>query len=162
MKAYTQKEIDYLITCEKQIIDPPKRELILEKGHYRNNMKLISTDQKYEFESFLRMNKDFPENFSIGLDFSPRDSSGTLPLLRCNGCHGEHYNGNQEHFSTYHVHIAKEENINKGLNPLRYAEIINDYSTFYDALKYFLNRCNIINANKYFPFLNQPENLKLF
>ncbi len=161
-KNYSQEEIDNLIQCEKTITDPPKRVMILESGHYRNNMKLVSSDQSHEFEVFIRVNKDFSENFSIGLIYVPHDGSGSLPLIRCNGCHGEHYNGGQEHFIAYHVHLAKEDNLAEGLNPLKYAEIINDYATYQDALAYFIKRCNILNYQKHFSFLNNPENLKLF
>jgi hypothetical protein len=38
-----------------------------------------------EFRAFLRRSEDLPENFSIGLVFLPKDGTGEVPLLRCNG-----------------------------------------------------------------------------
>ena len=63
----TQKEIDDLIACPKVISDAPKRDMKRDRGHLRNDMRLKSADDKFEFSVFMRRNEDLPENFSIGL-----------------------------------------------------------------------------------------------
>ena len=65
-RRYTQQEIDDLIGCPKVVSEPPKREMRLDRGHFRNDMRLKSTDDKLEFRVFMRRNEDLPENFSIG------------------------------------------------------------------------------------------------
>ena len=92
MKNYSQGEIDGLITCKKRITDPPRKEMKADRGSLRNDMQLESLDGKMEFAVFMRINERFPENFSIGLNFIPRDEPGSFCLLRYNGPHGEHVN----------------------------------------------------------------------
>jgi len=42
MKGFSKEEIDDLIGCQKEITDPPKKEMRLERGSFRNNMELRS------------------------------------------------------------------------------------------------------------------------
>jgi len=107
---------------------------------------------------FMRINDDFPENFSIGLNYSPRDERGTLCLLRCNGPHGDFIGASpapQSHFR-YHVHRAKAENMEAGLKAECGGEPTKGYASYKDALAFFLNEINVINALEYFPELSQP------
>jgi len=39
-RRYTQQEIDDLIACPKVVSEPPKREMKLDRGHFRNDMRL--------------------------------------------------------------------------------------------------------------------------
>ena len=91
MKQYTQNELDDLISCEKEIYDPPKQDMREERGSRRNNMGLRSLDGSREFSVFMRINEDFPENFSIGLEYHPQEERGSICLLRCNGPHGDFF-----------------------------------------------------------------------
>lgn len=77
-RGYTQEEIDSLIACTKVVSEPPKREMKLDRGHFRNDMRLKSTDGNLEFRVFMRRNEDLPENFSIGLAFVPKDGTGEI------------------------------------------------------------------------------------
>ena len=86
--AYNQNEIDALISCPKSLTEPPKRDLRLVGADWRNDMTLQSEGCKGEFAVFFRRSDDFPENFSIGLKYDPKDGSGEITLLRCNGQHG--------------------------------------------------------------------------
>lgn len=152
MRTYTQEEIDYLIKCPKVITNPPKKEMVLVYGHYRNSMNLHSTDGTHNFFVFMRKHAMFAENFTIGLDYIPNDGSGHLCLLRCNGPHGGHTNEllTDTHHFGYHIHVAKDYNINNGRKSELYAELTDRYATFEDALAYFIEYCNIIDAEKYF------------
>lgn len=158
MKTYSQEEIENLISCPKVITDPPKREMRSERGSRRNNMGLRSKDDALEFTVFMRINEDFHENFSIGLNYSPRDERGTLCLLRYNGPHGDFLGGSpalESHFR-YHVHRAKAENLAVGLKAERGGEPTATYASYKDALASFLKEINVINATEHFLELSQP------
>ncbi len=151
----SDQEIDYLIVCAKSIIEPPKKEMQLASGHWRNDMKLQSDDGKYDFSVFMRKDEDFEENFSIGLIYKPRDIRGEIHLLRCNGPHGPHVMF--DHHNRFHIHKAKQANLASGMRPERTAYITKEYASFQDALGYFIKKCNIIEAEKYFTGILQYE-----
>lgn len=151
LSEFTQDKIDSLIKCPKIITKPPKKNMILHEGHYRNHMELESKDGQHKFFVFMRKNEMFEENFSIGLEYLSPDGT-RLCLVRFNGPHGEHINDfdfDNPHLN-YHIHIAKEENIIKGLKPEKYAEVTRKFATFDEALLYFLDFCNITDKDKYF------------
>jgi hypothetical protein len=158
VKTYSQEEIDSLISCPKVIAEPPRREMRSERGSKRNNMELRSTQGDLEFSVFMRINEDFSENFSIGLNYSPRDERGTLCLLRCNGPHGDFIGvspSSQPHFR-FHIHRAKADNIEAGLKAERGGEPTDGYASYKDALAFFLQEINVVNALEFFPELSQP------
>ena len=115
-------------------------------------------DGDLEFSVFMRINEDFSENFSIGLDYSSRDEGGKICLLRCNGPHGDFLGCElftEPHFR-YHIHRAKPENIAAGLRAEHGAEPTDGYASYGAALSFFLTEINVINALEYFPELSQP------
>ncbi len=69
MTTYSQQDIERLISCAKVISDPPRKEMRVERGSRRNDMRLRSQEGELEFSVFMRVNDDFPENFSIGLEY---------------------------------------------------------------------------------------------
>lgn len=158
MKTWAQAELDELISCPKQVVDPPRKELRSERGYLRNDMTLGSRDGEWRFSVFMRVNERFPENFSVGLIYNPRDEPGDLTLLRCNGPHGEHDNSPiedpQPHFG-YHIHRARADVINAGLLPQKFAELTDAYASFPEALHHFLRLANIVGAEAYFPTSHQ-------
>jgi len=152
---FSDQEIEKLIACAKRIVEPPKKEMQLVSGHWRNDMKLQSDDEEYDFSVFMRKNEDFEENFSIGLIYKPRDIRGEIPLLRCNGPHGPHVMF--DHHDRFHIHKADQENLASGIRAERTAYITKKYASFQDALGYFIKKCNIIDAEKYFVGVLQYE-----
>ena len=160
MKTWAQGELDELISCPKQVVDPPRKEMQSERGHQRNDMTLCSLDGKWRFSAFMRVNEQFPENFSVGLIYDPRDEPGDLTLLRCNGPHGEHENSpmekQQPHFG-YHIHRGRADDINAGLLPENFAELTDAYASFLEALRHFVKLVNIVGAEAYFPTGSQPR-----
>jgi len=90
MKVFTDEEIQKLIEMPKRITVRPQRQMQLTYKHYRNNMKLESTDGQFNFSVFMRRSEDFHENFSIGLVYHQKDDPREIHLLRCNGPHGPH------------------------------------------------------------------------
>ncbi len=83
----TAEEINFLVHCPKIIEEAPKKEMRVDRGSRRNDLRLRTKDGQAAFHVFIRQNEKFPENFSIGLDYLPQDG-GRVPLLRCNGPHG--------------------------------------------------------------------------
>ena len=161
MDGLTQEHIDQLIACCKVISDPPRKEMVEDRGHKRNDMRLISEDERYAFSVFMRVNSKFQENFSIGLVYLVPDERNRIDLLRCNGPHGEHANDfhADSHHVGCHVHVAKFETLEQQRFPLLYAETTKGYATYEEALRYFLKRCNITGWEKHFPLI---EKLPLF
>ena len=148
---YDDEYIKELLECSKEIVDPPPKEYKEDKGHKKKNFTLKSSDGKYFFRCFIRFNIMFNENFSIGLDYKPRNEKGTICLLRCNGSHGE--NKLIPHHSSFHIHKATAETINSGSKPESHIEITKAYASIEQAIQYFIE---IINLNqedkkKYFP-----------
>ncbi|RLC45041.1 MAG: hypothetical protein DRH70_08220, partial [Candidatus Coatesbacteria bacterium] len=66
---YTDKEIDYLISCEKRVKKPPRKKMRNVQGSLRNEMTVESVEGGRLFRIFMRQNIDFNESFSIGLVF---------------------------------------------------------------------------------------------
>jgi hypothetical protein len=153
--TYTQKDIDALLSCAKSVSDPPKRNLRLVGAHWRNDMKLVAVMVDGEFSVFFRRSEDFPENFSIGLTYDPKDGSGEITLVRCNGQHGVFggtFDPNHPHWS-YHIHRATEATIAAGLRPEHHAENTAAYASFEEAVQHFVKLINLnsAEADKYFP-----------
>lgn len=158
MSTFTQHEIDELIKCPKVITSAPRRTWKMERGYRRNDMELQSQDGKYSFGVFMRVDEEFRENFSIGLTYRPKGERDRISLLRCNGPHGsfigESESDTSSHFS-YHVHRAKAENIEAGVRAESGGEITAEYGSYDQALRYFLRRIEIVNANDHFPNIGQ-------
>jgi len=157
MKEYTQQELDDLISCEKDICDPPKKDMRKERGSRRNNMRLRGRDGSLEFSVFMRINEDFPEDFSIGLEYHPQEERGSICLLRCNGPHGDFLGSPipSSHFH-YHIHKAKSQNLASGLRAERGGEVTDTYASYDQALHHFLRVIHAVNAEEYFPGLQAP------
>lgn len=152
MKEYTQAELEDLITCRKEITEPPRRELRLEGSQRRNDMRLRAQNSDREFRVFIRVHEEFGENFSIGLVYQPKDGGGEFVLLRCNGPHGE-YNANfdpQHPHAEFHVHRATEEAIRAGMRPEKRADPTRQFASYREALSYFLREVNVADAATYF------------
>jgi len=151
----SDQEIEELIQCPKRITEPPKKEMQLVDGHWRNDMKLQSVSEMHEFSVFMRKNEDFEENFSIGLVYHAREVRGNIHLLRCNGPHGPHVLF--DHHDRFHIHKADSKNLDSGMRAERNAYITKEYASFQDALGYFLKKCNIVNWEQHFRDVLQRE-----
>jgi len=154
---YNQAEIDALIVCEKIILEPPKRAPRLVGADWRNDMRLAAPGDAGEFLVFMRQSDDFPENFSVGLTYHPKDGRPEIVLLRCNGPHGV-YNGsgsadvNHSHWN-YHIHKANEKSLEEGFRAEKSAEKTLEYASYNEAVDYFVNLINVrgADADKHFP-----------
>lgn len=148
---YTDSDILELFKCEKRVVDPPSREYKEERGHLKKAFSLLSLDGRFMFNAFIRCNIHFSENFTVGLDFNPREAKGTICLFRCNGAHGE--NRMLPHHSSCHIHRASAESINSGLKPESNITPTEEYSTLDEAIQFFVKEINLSNEDRrdYFP-----------
>ena len=62
-----------------------------------------------------------------------------------------------DHHDRHHIHIANEEDIAAGLKAERTAYVTEEYASYWDALGYFLRKCNIMGAEKHFPDVFQQK-----
>ena len=148
---YEQEYIENLLSCEKEVIEQPAKDFKEDRGHMKKNFTLRSLDGSYMFRAFIRYNVKFPENFSIGLDYNPKEEKGTICLFRCNGTHGE--NKQIPHHESFHLHVATAESINSGLKPESNADITDDYASIDGAIQYFIKTINLKqeDRNNFFP-----------
>lgn len=156
MAAFTQIEIDALIRCPKKVVEAPRRTMRQEGAYLRNAAKLAAVNEvEGDFLIFLRENEDFPENFSIGLIYSPRDGRDAITLLRCNGKHGDYNKSfDPEHpHCDFHIHRATERAIEAGYAAEKFADKTMEFASFEEALQVFVKMINLNSddARKYFP-----------
>jgi hypothetical protein len=124
-------------------------------AHWRNDCKVVANGIEGAFSIFIRRSEDFPENFSVGIVYEPKDGSGEITLLRCNGQHGI-FNGSFDpdhaHF-TFHIHRASEIAIANGFKPEKYAENTEEFASFEEAVQYFVKLINLdaADAKRHFP-----------
>ena len=157
MKNYSELDIDGLISCPKLIVEPPKKQMRLERGSLRNDMGLHSVDGDLNFAVFMRINETFRENFSIGLTHNPSDEPGELCLLRFNGPHGEFLGAPDTPHFVYHIHRATPGSILAGLRPERGGKATSLYASYDQALYHFLKMVNVENMQEFFADLIQMD-----
>lgn len=155
MKVYTDEEVSALIKCAKVIIDPPLKQAREERGSRRNGMIIQSKDKQYRFRVYIRQSVEFEEDFSVGLEYLPKDEAGSFTLLRCNGKHGGHEAF--PHHLNYHIHTVKAEDINAGIKTERHIEPTLEYASFLEAISYFLSFINLEGCEKYFPEVRRVQ-----
>lgn len=154
---YTDEDFTQLIACPKRVSQPPRKEMRTDGQMLRNEMEFESMDGKHAFRAFIRQSRSFNENFSLGIDYLPKDEPGSFCLLRCNGMHGGHKV--HPHHLNCHIHRSKAEDVNAGLRVERHIEPTSEYAAFRDALRYFLHKVNVQTSDlsQYFPGLSQGE-----
>ncbi len=147
---YTNELLDQLRTCEKKIIKGPG-EFKEERGHRKQDFEMMSIDDEHHFIGFTRQNLHFPENFSVGLMYNPRDERGKIMLLRCNGPHGG--NVSVEHHDQFHIHFETAERIDAGKLAPAHVEVTDHYASFDDAIQFFVKTINLRTQDRkqYFP-----------
>lgn len=147
---YTDQFLNNLIICPKIITEGPKSAGV-SRGSNKTVFTMLSADNQYRFSGFITRNVTFHENFSIGLVFIPIEEKGKICLLRCNGPHGE-VRGMQHH-SRFHIHKVTADDLNEGIKVERQVQETDEYSTFDDAIQFYVKYINLAAADreKYFP-----------
>lgn len=135
---YTDDLIRTLIKCEKVITVAPLKKYKEDRGHLKKNFTIQSVDGMYTFNVYIRSSIHFKENFTIGMDYNPKEEKGSRCLLRCNGAHGE--NIAFPHHTTFHIHKASAETINRGLKPESNIEETSEYASLDEAIHFFVHK----------------------
>lgn len=150
MKTFSDDDIMNLISCKKNVVQPPRKDMKLDRASYRNDMQLESEDGSVRFSVFMRRNQEFMENFSIGLCYHSREGD-TFNLLRFNGPHGLNIGLEPGTHYSYHIHRADAENLNDGCFSERRVNLTAKYASYEEAMNYFIKAVGIVDADKYFP-----------
>lgn len=155
---YTEEIINNLIKVEKIISTPPRREFKFIGMHFRNDFGLTSVDEEKSFHVFMRKHSEYQENFSIGLIYLPAERS-SIQLIRFNGNHGEVVDNplNPHPHRDFHIHKITPKLIEEEINDPKLVEVTDKYGSFEQAFRYFCKYINIINAESFFPELDQPN-----
>jgi hypothetical protein len=151
---FSQNEIDALISCLKEVVDGPSRTRE-ENGSFRSNATLVQvgSDSRGVFTMFVRQNVDFPDGFSVGLRYDPKDGRPEIQLFRCNGKHGEFNRGNNDFDSDhphwdFHIHRVTEDSQDSSFSGKLPATVTTDYASFEEAVQYFVKAVNLIEAHR--------------
>lgn len=154
----TDELINKLITEEKTVTEPPKKDFRIENQHFRNDFHLTSVDGTRRYSVFMRQHITFKENFSIGLVYYSEEGT-SYNLFRCNGNHGEVVVDilNPAHHQNYHTHKITAELLENNINDPKHIESTNEYASYEQAMKYFCKYINIKDTDKYFPNINQID-----
>jgi hypothetical protein len=160
--AYSDVEIDALISCPKEICEAPARALKIVDADWRNNAKMQATDgTKGTFSMFMRKNEDLPENFSVGLRYNGNDGRPEITLLRCNGKHGTFTGAGDAihpHWD-FHIHQATEAAQDAGFTAEKYATKTTAFASYEQAVQYFLKIVKLTprDASRFFPDTTQAN-----
>jgi hypothetical protein len=93
------------------------------------------------------------------LAYLPKDGTGELILLRCNGPHGafnDYFDLTPPHFD-FHVHRASAAMIEAGFRAEKSATVSRDFASYEEALQYFVRSANITDASNHFRDIAQGE-----
>src|SRR3989442_4730423 len=155
MRTFTDEELESLIRCRKEVVDPPRREMRVDGKMKRNDMTVKSADGAHSFRVFMRQSEELLENFSIGLVYQPGEEPGSFQLIRCNGQHG----GERvhPHHAVFHVHRSTADDINAGILEPRQIEQATSFASFREALVHFCHLIRLERPDDYFPGLNQTR-----
>lgn len=156
---YTDLFIQQLITCQKVVTDPPK-EKDARSGYTKMVFALSSSDNQFSFTGFMTQNAVFPENFSVGLVYKPKEEKGTIVLLRCNGMHGGTVQ--HPHHAYCHIHTVRAEFLNQGSKVENHIETTDQYSTFDSAIQFYISKINIDPSDRQKHFSPPSGQIDLF
>ena len=156
----TDQQIQDLIGCPKKITKrEPARGYREDGRNWRCDLELESAqDTGITFTVFIRQNKEFMENFSIGLRYQTNTPTlRAITLIRHNGPHGETSRDPDGHYAKSHIHRITASEIESGSNqPQERNRAITDrYSTFEQGLAVFFSDTGVANSDDYFPGILQ-------
>lgn len=150
----TDDFINNLISCQKNVINVERREMKEENRSFKNNIYLLSVDNKYKFRMFMRQSSSFIEDFSVGLMWLNANEyvnvKKEIILIRCQGPHdGKKEIGFDTHHS-FHTHVFTTDDFESK----RYEKPSNrntneKFSSFEEAIIYFINNCGIMGLENH-------------
>ena len=145
MRTFTDQELAGLVSCTKKVEEKPAQAMRTDKKMRRNEMTLLSQEGQHRFSVFLRQSTEFPEDFSVGMDYLPNEEPGRFITLRCNGQHGGTLA--HPHHAYFHIHRTLAADINAGIKDARQIEITTAYASFDEALFHFCRLVGLTDAD---------------
>ena len=137
-----------LITCKKKAVRADRKRMTLVNRNYRNDISVISLDNKYQFKMFLRYSDVFSEDFSVGLIWTNSekfsDVSKPILLIRYQGPHDSGQAFGVDIHNDYHIHEITVTDISEGrfIKPSN-KEVTKKFSSFGEAVMSFSQDCDI-------------------
>jgi hypothetical protein len=150
---FTDEFIEELISCPKTVTQGLRTGK--SRGAFtKKEFRMQSLDGKFQFKGSLNQNSFFQEDFSLVFIYYHKEDGGRYSLLRCNGIHGA--NKHIPHHNVTHEHTVRAADLNVGIKDEKYVKEVTAYTTFEQAVQYYVKRINIIDDDKqkYFP---KPE-----
>lgn len=156
----TDSRIQALIEIPKTIVRRvPARGFRDVDGHKRCDVELnAAAENGAKFSVFIRQNREFIDNFSIGLRCQVNmPPPKTVTLVRYNGPHGETSRSPDGHYALPHIHRITERELASGsFEPQeRHRAITDRYRTLEEALSVFFRDIGAANYGDHFPELLQ-------
>ncbi|TAN13773.1 MAG: hypothetical protein EPN37_12960 [Chitinophagaceae bacterium] len=145
-ESITDKKIEELLKCPKQIKNPTTRKST-KAGHEQFNYSVEATDgSENTFVVYKRQNlaEGMEDDFSCGICWIVPNGE-TLTLKRYNGPSHNHPNKIENEKLGYncHIHMATEKYIRANLKPEGFAIITQNYYTLNGAFYWLVKECNI-------------------
>ena len=146
--------INEVIKCSKKAIKAERWSMILKNRSYRNKISLESIDGKYTYRMFIRQSSEFLEDFSVGLIWTnPQNYSNInrlIIMLRCQGPHDSQKPLSYDNHHSYHMHKITVDDIEqKRYDKPSFYDEVNKFSSFDEALCYFIKICDILDVDKH-------------
>ena len=156
----TDSRIQALIEIPKTIVRRvPAKGFRMEGNHNGCDVELnAAAENGVKFSVFIRQNREFIENFSIGLRCQVNmPPPKTVTLVRYNGPHGEASRDPDGHYALPHIHRITERELASGSfePPEKCREITDRYQTLEEALSVFFGDIGAANYGEHFPELLQ-------
>lgn len=147
----SNSDILHLIKCPK-VMNAPIPAAKTKNRNYEQRFSVYSDDYG-EFKIFITQSIPNPIDFSVGLMFND------FLLLRCNGFHGPTRIGSHQytHHAAVHTHTLTENDIHNGRDrrPSEIEDVTGKYFDVKSALRYFCEKCGIMNYADFAPELAQ-------
>jgi len=159
MKSFDDDDIAHLIGCPKDIVRCTQRAALPNELMMRGNMDLVSAENDERFQVFMRKSIELVDSFSLGLMYVDRTDGSRIILFRCNGPHGPPgiVRPDIPYHAAFHIHRATAANIAAGLKPESGATETRAYASYEEALDFFMEKCHIVGAERYFPKLAERD-----
>lgn len=149
----TEELINELISCPKKAVRADRKRMVAVNRSLRNNVALLSEDDRYTYDLFLRQSEEFMEDFSVGLRWT--NAAGFIGvnkdilLIRFQGPHDSGKPLGEDLHHDYHIHQITTEDIRQRryFRPSNFGSS-KDFCSFSGALIAFVGRCGIIGLEK--------------
>lgn len=151
-------EIEELLKEKKALPSDYRKRLETRRKRGHRERELVAQGEKGNKFSLILRRSDFnPLDFSVILGLRIKNTNRIFRLCRYNGKSHEHTNKIEGRtFYDFHIHRATERYQELGAEEEAYAEPVDVYATFEEALRCLLKDCGFVVSDDGEPFLFNP------